>query len=168
MRIPFISIFLLALPFLEIAGFILVGRQIGVLATLGLVIGAAVAGAALLRIQGLGTMERVRREMDAGRDPSRQLANGAMMVVSAILLLIPGFVTDLLGLALLLPPVRHLAWRFLQKRIVVVSQGFSGFSSERRSRGQTIDLDIDEYSRDPDSDEDTRSTDSPWRRIEKD
>lgn len=168
MRIPFISIFLLALPFLEIAGFILVGRQIGVLATLGLVIGAAVAGAALLRIQGLGTMERVRREMDAGRDPSRELANGAMMVVAAILLLIPGFVTDLLGLSLLLPPVRQVAWRLLQRRIVVVSQGFSGFSGERRSRGRTIDLDSDEYSRDPDSEEDTGSKESPWRRIEKD
>ena len=168
MRIPLISILLLALPFLEIAGFIVVGRQIGVLATLGLVIAAAVAGAALLRIQGLGTMERVRKEMDAGRDPSRELANGAMMVVAAILLLIPGFVTDLFGLSLLLSPVRQMAWRLLQKRIVVVSQGFSGFSGERQSRGQTIDLDIDEYSRRPDKDEKTAPTDSPWRRIKQD
>ena len=88
MRFPVIPLFLLALPFVEIAGFVIVGSQIGVLATLALVIAAGVLGALLLRVQGFGVMARVRKELDAGNDPSRELANGAMILVAGILLLI--------------------------------------------------------------------------------
>jgi UPF0716 protein FxsA len=161
MRFPFIPLFLLALPFLEIAGFVVVGRQIGVLATLGLVIGAMVLGAILLRVQGFGVMSRIRNELDAGQDPSRELANGVMIFVAGILLLIPGFITDIIGLLLFLPLVRNLAWRFLKGRIVISAAGFGGFSqARRRSRGKTIDLDADEYSHDS-------RPDSPWRRIDR-
>ena len=180
MRFPVIPLFLLALPFIEIAGFVIVGSQIGVLATLALVIAAGVLGAVLLRVQGFGVMARVRRELDAGQDPSRELANGAMILVAGILLLIPGFFTDIIGLLLFLPPVRSLAWRFLKSRVVVSAAGFNGFSrpgarsSSRfgpRSgmRGKTIDLDEDEYSTRPDSGtESGPRPDSPWRRIDHD
>ena len=180
MRFPVIPLFLLALPFVEIAGFVIVGSQVGVLATLALVIAAGVLGAVLLRVQGFGVMARVRKELDAGQDPSRELANGAMILVAGILLLIPGFFTDIIGLLLFLPPVRALAWRFLKSRVVVAAAGFNGFSrpgarsSSRfgpRSgmRGKTIDLDEDEYSARPDSGpESGPRPDSPWRRIDHD
>ena len=165
MRFPFIPLFLLALPFLEIAGFVIVGSQVGVLYTLALVIASGVLGAVLLRVQGFGIMARIRTEFDAGRDPSRELANGVMILLAGVLLLIPGFVTDIIGLLLFLPPVRDIAWRFLRDRVVVSAGSFSGFSrpdaARSGRRGKTIDLDADEYSSGP-------RPDSPWRKIDRD
>jgi len=166
MRFPFISLFLLALPFLEIAGFVVVGREIGVLSTLALVIASGILGAVLLRVQGFGVMTRVRQELDNGGDPSRELAHGAMILLAGVLLLIPGFVTDIVGLLLFLPPVRDAAWRFLKGRVALSASGFGGFArpsagSTARSRGKTIDLDTDEYSRGSGP-----RPDSPWRRID--
>jgi UPF0716 protein FxsA len=169
MRFPFIRLFLLALPFLEIAGFVIVGRQVGVLATLGLVVAAAIVGAVLMRIQGFGAITRIRGDIDAGRDPGREMANGLMIFLAGVLLLIPGFVTDILGLLLFLPPVRALAWRSLRDRIIVSATSFGGFARPGaawssgptgRRRGQTIDLDADEYSSGP-------RPDSPWRKIDR-
>lgn len=172
MRFPIVPLLFLALPFIEIAGFVIVGRQIGVLATLGLVVAAALLGAVLLRIQGFGVMSRIRAELDAGGDPSSEVAKGAMVLVAAILLLIPGFFTDIFGLLLFLPPVRELAWRFLKSRIAVSSVSFGGFSvhpgagrpggkGPGGARDRTIDLDEEEYSHEP-------KQDSPWRRIDRD
>lgn len=165
MRFPLIPLFVLALPFVEIAGFIMVGRQIGVLATLGLVIAAAALGMILLRVQGFGVMTRIRSELDAGRDPGRELANGVMIMLAGILLLIPGFVTDIVGLLLFLPPVRRFAWGFLGKRMVFSSAGFGGFNGAARRQGRTIDLDTDEYSHDPKA---RPRSESPWSQIDKD
>ena len=166
MRISFLPLFLLALPLLEIAGFVVVGRQVGALATVGLVLASGVAGVLLLRHQGFGVMTRVRAEMDAGRDPSHQLAHGAMIVVAAILLIIPGFITDIIGLLLFLPPVRDLAWRGLKGRIVVATNFTSG-GFRGRSRDKVIDLGDGDYSREDDF---KRGSDhnSPWRRLKDD
>jgi len=163
LRISFLPVFLLALPLLEIAGFVVVGRQIGALATVGLVLASSIAGAMLLRHQGLGVMTRVRAEMAAGRDPSRELAHGVMIVLAAILLIIPGFISDIFGLLLFLPPVRDLAWRSLKSRVVVATN-FSAAGFRGRGRTRTIDLDDGDYSR---GDDTTRGPDhnSPWRRL---
>jgi UPF0716 protein FxsA len=166
MRFPVIPLLLLALPFLEIAGFVIVGQQIGVLYTLALIVAAGILGAVLLRVQGFGVMTRVRRELDDGGDPSRELAHGAMILLAGVLLLIPGFVTDIIGLLLFLPPVRNVAWRFLKSRVSIAAGGFGGFARpSARRRGKTIDLDADEYSSAPD---DGPRADSPWRRIDGD
>lgn len=163
MRISFFPLFVLALPLLEIAGFVVVGRQVGALATVGLVLASSIAGALLLRHQGFSVMTRIRAEMDAGRDPSRQLAHGAMIVLAAILLIIPGFITDIIGLLLFLPPVRDLAWRALKGRVVLATN-FSTGGFRGRQRDKTIDLDDGDYSR---SDDYARGPDhnSPWRRL---
>lgn len=153
-----LPLLLLALPLLEIAGFVVVGSEIGVLPTIGLVLLSAVVGSMLLRVQGFGVMSRVRAEMEAGRDPSKELAHGAMVVLAGILLVIPGFITDIFGILLFLPPVRELAWRFLSKRIRVSSE-FGGFSRRSSPNGaKTIDLDEHEFSHQPDPN-------SPWRSI---
>jgi len=148
---------LLGLPILEIAVFVMVGSKIGVLWTIALVVLSAIAGSILLRVQGFGALTRIRREMEAGRDPGREVAHGAMIMLAGILLLIPGFVTDILGLLLFIPPVRELAWRFLKRRVTVTSfgAGFGGFRPSAK-RGKTIDLDEEDYRRDP-------NPKSPWR-----
>lgn len=160
---PFATLFLFLLPLVEIAGFVLVGRQIGVLPTLGLVLASGIAGMILLRVQGFGAMTRIRREMRDGRDPGREVAHGVMIVLAGVLLLVPGFFTDVVGLLLFLPPVRDVAWRFLRGRIHVVG-GFAESMGRRGPggpRGRTIDLDDGDYSREPDDS-------SPWRRIDGD
>jgi UPF0716 protein FxsA len=140
---------------------VVVGRQIGVLPTLGLIIASGIAGTMLLRFQGFGVMTRIRGEIEAGRDPSRNLAHGVMILLAGILLLIPGFVSDIIGLLLFVPPIRDLAWRFLSRRINFSADfaTMGGFSRQRPSRDKTIDLDEDDYSR-------SRDPSSPWRQID--
>ena len=164
MRISPFPLLFLALPLLEIAGFVIVGRQIGALATVGLVLTSTIAGSLLLRRQGLGAMRRIQAEIDAGNDPGRQLAHGAMLVLAAILLIVPGFLTDIFAILLLLPPVRDFAWRVLKSRVTIMGNfGMSGFGNDprRRERGPVIDLDDDDYSRDGGKPDPA----SPWRRL---
>lgn len=138
----------------------LVGSEIGVLPTIALSIASTLAGALLLRFQGFGALERIRRELGAGRDPSRELAHGTMILLAGLLLLVPGFVTDIFGLLLFVPAFRELAWRFLRNRVGVVgSLGGTPFGGGRRS-DRTIDLDAAEYSRD-------RPVDPARRRIDR-
>ena len=82
---------LLLLPIAEIAGFILVGRWLGLLPTLLLIVLLTMAGAALLRIQGLGALRRLGQ--NDGAEAGRQIVHGALIVVAGILLIIPGFIT---------------------------------------------------------------------------
>ncbi len=153
-----LPVLIFALPLLEIAGFVVVGRQIGALATVGLVLVSAMAGLMLLRHQGLGVMGRARAEIEVGRDPSRQIAHGVMILLAAFLLIVPGFLTDIAGLLLFIPPVRDLAWNLVKRRITVVSS--FGFGASRRE-GRTIDLDAEDFSRHP-------NPESPWRRLRDD
>ena len=158
-RIPIVSLFLLVLPLLEIAGFVLVGRHIGVLATLGLIVATGIAGAMLLRYRGFGVMARIRRDIEAGRDPGRELAHGIMILVAGILLLIPGFLTDIIGILLFVPAIRDLGWRFLKSRVNFATS-FSGMGGGfARGRGRTIDLNSNDYSK-------SGPSETPWRRID--
>lgn len=109
MRPSLLPFLIFLVPILEIATFVVVGSHIGVLATLLLVMATSVAGAALLRIQGLGTLARIRAQVDRGALPDRELAHGAMIFVAGLLLLMPGFLTDVVGLLLFIPPVRDAA-----------------------------------------------------------
>ncbi len=97
---------LLLLPVLEIILFIKVGGAIGVFPTLGLLLLAAVAGVTLIRVQGMQTIGRLQAAVESGSDPAKPLAHGALIVVAGILLLVPGFFTDVVALLLLIPPLR--------------------------------------------------------------
>ncbi len=148
----------------EIAGFVLVGRQIGALATVGLVLASSICGGLLLRHEGFGVLRRAQSELDAGRDPSRQLAHGVMILLAALLLIIPGFITDIVALLLLLPPVQDFAWRFVKSRVTVMTD-FRASGFPRKERGPTIDLGEEDFSR---RDGPRRADpNSPWRRLDK-
>lgn len=111
----------LAVPLIEIALFIQVGGLIGLWPTLAIVIATAVAGSWLVRSQGLGELNRLRSSFSDLRDPTEPLAHGAMILFAGALLLTPGFFTDAVGLALLTPPVRRAALRYLKSRVRVES-----------------------------------------------
>jgi UPF0716 protein FxsA len=154
--LPFL---MLIVPVTEIAVFILVGQWIGVLPTIALVILTAITGATLLRHQGLGLALKIRSEMEAGRAPGRDLANGAMMLVAGVLLLTPGFVTDTLGFLLFVPQVRDRVFAFLAKRMTFV---MPNQTPARPHDSGTIDLEAGDYERkDP---TDSPSSRSPWNK----
>ncbi len=83
------------------------GREFGVLATAGLVLGTGFAGAVLARAEGMRTLRGMRRELAAGRVPGREMLDGLAVLVGGALLLTPGLITDLAGLALLVPVSRR-------------------------------------------------------------
>ena len=108
--------FLLAfigVPLVEIALFIQIGGLIGLWPTIAIVIATAVAGTALIRRQGLNTLQRAQQEMDAQRLPVRELFDGICLIFAGAMLLTPGFLTDTVGFALLVPPLRTLLGRYI-------------------------------------------------------
>lgn len=112
---------LVVVPLVEIALFIQVGGLIGLWPTLGIVALTAIAGSAIIRRQGLQAMNRLRRSFEELRDPTEPLVHGAMILVAGVLLLSPGLFTDALGLALLVPQVRVMAFRWLRRKVTVRS-----------------------------------------------
>ncbi|WP_332713420.1 FxsA family protein [Pelagibacterium mangrovi] len=138
----FIALALLALPFIEIAGFIWVGGQIGILPTLAAIILTAVAGVLIIRWQGLGMVLDSRAMMARGEVPARQFAEMMMIALAGLLLVIPGFATDLIGFALLIPPVRGWLYHLMSRNMVVVS---TYRPSQPGPAYKSIDLDSDDY-----------------------
>lgn len=144
MPLALLPFLLLIVPILEIAVFVVVGGQIGVLPTIGLVLATAITGAFLLRREGFRVLTAIRADMDAGRMPARTLGEGAMVLAAGLLLLTPGFVTDTLGVLLFLPPVRRAIWRAISKRLVVVQ---TGPLRPGGSRPGVVDLDPSDFVR---------------------
>ena len=106
-----ILLILIGLPLAEISLFIEVGGQIGAGSTIALTILTAVAGLALARLQGFAVMARMQESMARGQPPVGELVHGFFLFLGGVFLLIPGFLTDSLGVLLLLPPVRILLGR---------------------------------------------------------
>ena len=109
----------IAVPLIEIALFVQVGGAIGLWPTLAIVILTALVGTALMRRQGFHEINRLRAALDGRGDPSGPLIHGALILFAGALLLTPGFFTDAVGLALLLPPVRARILAGIRKRAVV-------------------------------------------------
>ena len=113
----FVIVLLLVLwPLVEIAVFLQVVQWIGVLDTLALMLAISICGAWVVKWQGIGTLARMRAELDAGRIPTGPMVDGALLASAGFLLLVPGFVTDILGLLLLVPFVRRGVQAMLGRR----------------------------------------------------
>ncbi len=93
-----------------------IGAAIGILPTIALLILDSVLGAALMRSQGRSAWVRLNRTLAAGRVPGREVIDGALVIFGGALLLTPGFLTDVLGLILLLPPTRAIVRTMLVRR----------------------------------------------------
>ena len=131
----------LALPIAEIYVIIQVGDAIGVWPTIALLILDGFAGAALARSQGRVAWERFNLALTNGRVPARETFDGAMIVLGGALLLAPGFITDVVGFALLIPPTRavfrSVAARLARRRIAfgwVTSMPRPGAADPRAGR----------------------------------
>jgi UPF0716 protein FxsA len=126
----------IGIPLIEIYLFIEVGGWIGVWPTIALVIVTAFIGTSMLRQQGLATLARAQAEINQDRLPLREIFNGFCLLVGGVLLLTPGFLTDGLGFALLIPPLRAVIGRGLWK-LLERSKGvhFSVHGARATSRG---------------------------------
>ena len=109
----------LIVPLIEIALFIQIGGIIGLGWTLLIVILTAILGAMLVRSQGLAVLNELRESLENLRDPVESLAHGAMILFSGALLLTPGFFTDAVGFALLVPRIRAWIITAVRDRVVV-------------------------------------------------
>lgn len=137
-------------PLIEIALFIQIGGLLGLWPTLLFVIVTAALGTALVRSQGLQTLANLRTATETGTDPSRDLAHGAMILFSGALLLTPGFFTDAVGFALMVPAVRDALFARIADRIVAQSVHVQRTQSYRAPRAHgVIDGEFEEV--DPDS-----------------
>ena len=94
-------------PLVEIYFLIQVGSVIGAIPTIGLVVFTALLGAMLLRFQGMTTLQRTRMSMAEGQVPALEMLEGVLLLFAGVLLLTPGFFTDAIGFAFLIPPLRQ-------------------------------------------------------------
>jgi len=107
------------IPIIEISVLMQVGELLGMWPTIGIVILSAWVGAKYVRQQGLATLQSVQAKMAQGEMPSSEIVTGLMLLVAGVLLVTPGFVTDIFGLALLVPGFRQLLATSVQKHINV-------------------------------------------------
>jgi UPF0716 protein FxsA len=106
--IGILAILFIVLPFVDLWLLIRVAGWIEFLPTLALVIATGIGGAALAKRQGVSTIARIQQELAEGRMPTTELGEGVLILFAAAVLITPGFITDALGLALLVPPIRRL------------------------------------------------------------
>jgi len=138
MPAPVLFLLFLSIPLLEIYFLILVGSLIGALPTVLLVILTAAVGAALARHQGLATLQRLQTTLARGELPAVELFEGVILLVGALLLLTPGFITDFAGLVCLIPAARRVLalWgmRHIKTGAPPPPPGSSGSSTGREGR----------------------------------
>ena len=139
---PFALILFIAMPIIEIAVLLRVGDSLGWLLTLGIVVFTAVLGTAMLRQQGLATLNKARQRMSSGEMPAEQLLEGMLLMIGGVLLLTPGFVTDAFGFACLVPWTRQWLARRIAARSIVGFGGIGGMAGaanqeSMHSRGPT-------------------------------
>jgi len=104
-------------PLVELALLIEIGKHVGVMATVALVVVTGAAGAALARQQGLATLRKAQQAMEMGTLPGDQLMDGMMILIAGAFLITPGLLTDALGFALLVPSFRKILKRWLKAHI---------------------------------------------------
>jgi len=135
---PLIAVIFLLVPIIEIYLLIQVGQVIGAGWTIFLVVLTAVIGVALLKVQGLSTLNRAQQKMQANELPAREILEGMGLVVAGALLLTPGFFTDAVGFFLLFPPTRIWLVSAVAARMVV-SASVSMHGHQRPHDSNVID-----------------------------
>ncbi len=136
----------LVVPIVELAVIVQVAHSIGLLSTIALLLLVSLTGAWLVKREGFGVWRRMNEAVAAGRVPGAELIDAFVLLLAGGLLLVPGFVTDALGLVLLLPPVRAVVRRGLSARLfrrtrLVTAQVWGA------GRARTTVLDVDEAGR---------------------
>jgi UPF0716 protein FxsA len=119
-----LALLFIVVPLAELWVIVQVGHVIGYLDTFGLLVLTSVVGAWLMKREGLAVLRRAQAAVDRGQMPGRELIDGVLILLGGALMLVPGFITDAVGLLLLLPPVRAglraLVRRRLARRVYII------------------------------------------------
>ncbi len=134
-----VAIFIVV-PIAELYVIYQIGDAIGVLPTLLLLAADSVLGSVLLRSQGRTVWRRFNETMTAGKVPHRELQDGIAVIFGGALLITPGFLTDILGLLLLLPPTRAVILRLLVRRLAKRARTAHVVTDARRPRRREADV----------------------------
>jgi UPF0716 protein FxsA len=117
---------LVVVPVAEFGALIWVSQLIGILPMLVLLFAVSIFGAALAKRVGIEVWRRFRATLAAGDVPSGEVFDGALVLIAAAILLVPGFITDVIGLLLLVPFVRSMVkwafWRRMRTRLIAVTE----------------------------------------------
>jgi len=149
----------IGIPILEIALFIQAGDIFGLWPTLAAIVATAIIGGALIRAQGLATIDRARHSLDQGQAPVHEVFTGICLLLAGALLMTPGFLTDSIGFLLLVPPVRRSLGQWLMSalfygrntRMWVNGEEVATPGQQRDSAAHdAIDVDFTEVPPDPD------------------
>ena len=116
MLLPLVLLFIVV-PIAELAVLIQVGQEIGVWWTIAILIADAIIGSILMRAQGRAAWRRFNEALAVGRVPTREVLDGALVMFGGLLMLTPGFITDILGFVLLIPPTRAAVRAVLVRRL---------------------------------------------------
>jgi UPF0716 protein FxsA len=114
-RLVLVVLALIIVPIIEIGVLIAVGHVIGLGWTLLLMLGTSALGGWLLRQQGSRAWRAFRADLNAGRPPGTAATDGLLIIVGGIFMLVPGFVSDVIGLVMIAPPTRRVARAYLQR-----------------------------------------------------
>ncbi len=128
--VQIIFLFFLTVPFVEIYLLLQIGGVIGIFPTIFLVVFTAVLGAWLLRQQGFVTWQRFQNSLSQGAIPAYEMIEGPILLVGGALLLTPGFFTDALGFACLIPYTRRRFAQYVIENQLVATQGGSPFRKQ--------------------------------------
>jgi UPF0716 protein FxsA len=138
--LPLLILLFIVVPIAELYVIIQVGQAIGALPTIAILIADSVIGSLLLRAQGRGAWRRFRQATAEGRVPAREVLDGALVIFGGAFLITPGFITDVLGVLLLLPPTRAVIRRMLvgtfSRRFMVSAAGAAASRARRRPPGE--------------------------------
>jgi len=145
MLLPLVLLFI-AVPLAELAVIIQVGQAIGVWWTIGLLLLDSILGSWLMRHQGRSAWRRFNAALQEGRVPTREVLDGALVIFGGALLLTPGFITDILGLVLLVPPTRAIVRAILGRRLahrMVASAPRPSPHGGHDVEGTAVDIDVE-------------------------
>jgi UPF0716 protein FxsA len=132
--VPLLVLLFVVVPLAELYVIVAASHAFGLGTTLGVLLLVSLVGAAVVKRQGMDALARVRESLDRRELPSRHLADGALILLAGALLLVPGFITDAIGVLLLLPPVRAVV-----RRLVLARSGAGPRRVRVRSTGTVID-----------------------------
>jgi len=139
--VQLIFLFFLIIPFVEIYLLLQLGGIVGVIPTVLLVVFTAILGAWLLRRQGFATWQRFQRNLEQGQVPAYEMIEGPILLVGGALLLTPGFFTDALGFACLVPQLRRKFAQYVIEKKLIKMQSGSPFQqpSQQQDQGNVIE-----------------------------
>lgn len=137
--VQIVFLFFLTVPFVEIYLLLQLGGIVGILPTVLLVVFTAVLGAWLLRQQGFSTWQRLQSNLAKGKVPAYEMIEGPILLVGGALLLTPGFFTDALGFACLIPQVRRKFAKYLIENHLVNIQSGSPFQKPETKPANVIE-----------------------------